>query len=379
MTDITIVGGGPVGLLLALRLHSLGVRSTVLERRSAVRDGSRSIGIHPPALERLDELSLGARFVELGVRVRRGHAFSSERPLGQVDFGSCLGRHRYVLALEQRDTEAILQNALEDRAPGTLRMGKEVLSIRSTKKGVEYTVRDGKGRERVQESAFVVACDGRRSRCRDSAKIPFRGDSYPGSYLMGDAPDTTAFGNDAAVFLHPEGLVESFPLPHQKRRWVIRRAEDANASPEELAEAVHRRTGHRMDFRDLTRVSAFCAERYVAERLAVGRIALAGDAAHVVSPIGGQGMNLGWLGACSLADALADAVRAGRPTPRLDADARRRRRMARAAARRAELNMWLGGPSARIVRDKIVRTLLARPFVNGLARIFTMRGLRFGV
>ncbi|HEY8430654.1 MAG TPA: FAD-dependent monooxygenase [Sandaracinaceae bacterium] len=375
---MTIVGAGPVGLLLALRLHALGVRATVLERRTEPRRGSRSIGIHPPALERLDELGIGARFVEHGVRVKRGLAFAGRRPLGAVDFGSCLGRHRYVLTIEQEKTEALLREALEERAPGSVRTGVEVLSVERSARAVKLRVLES-GREREIESAFVAGCDGKRSRCRESSAIPFRGDRYPGSYVMGDAPDTTTLGEEAAVFLHPEGLVESFPLPGGLRRWVVRRTTEGPASAAELASAVRERTGHRVDPSEVVRTSAFVAERLVAERFAVGRVALAGDAAHVISPIGGQGMNLGWIGACSLAEALATAAKAGAPTPELEADGRRRSRMARAAARRAELNMWLGRPTASLCRDALVRALLSRPIVHGLARLFTMRGLRWGV
>lgn len=377
MSDVTVVGGGPVGLLLALSLAAKGVRPSVIEKREVPRTGSRSIGIHPPALEKLDALGLGARFVEEGVRVRRGHAFAGLEPLGAVDFGSCLGRHRYVLTIEQEKTEAMLREALEERVPGAFRTGLEAVALERNPHGVRIRLRDSSGRERVEETGFVVGCDGKRSRCRETSAIPFNGDSYPGSYLMGDAPDTTALGDEAAVFLHPDGLVESFPLPGRMRRWVIRRREEGDAGRDELVDVVRQRTGYRV--RDVRRASAFRAERFVAERLTVGRVALAGDAAHVISPIGGQGMNLGWLGACSLAEALADAAKKGKSTPELAADGRRRSRMARAAARRAELNMWLGRPRARPLSQDLMRLLLSRPTVHALARAFTMRGLRWGV
>jgi 2-polyprenyl-6-methoxyphenol hydroxylase-like FAD-dependent oxidoreductase len=371
---VTIVGGGPVGLLLALRLHARGVRSEVLERHIGPREGSRSIGIHPPALESLDELGLSARFLELGVRVRRGHAFSADRSLGVVDFGACAGPHRYVLALEQCDTESILRDALEERAPGTLRSGVDVLSVSTA---IELCFMEA-GREHREERSLVVACDGRNSRCRHALGIPFVGERYGGSYLMGDARDTTTFGDDAAIFLHPEGLVESFPLPRRMRRWVVRRAIEGAASIEELVETIARRTGHALGARDFLRTSSFCAEHFVAKKLALGGIALAGDAAHVVSPIGGQGMNLGWLGAVSLADALTHVVRTG-DTDALARDARRRRRMAQAAARRAELDMWLGRPTNHASRDRMIRMLLRHPMVDALARLFTMRGLAWGI
>jgi len=379
MEEVTIVGAGPVGLLLALRLASKGVRASVLERRDTPREGSRSIGIHPPALEKLDELGIGARFVDDGVRVRRGLAFAGLEPLGTIDFGSCLGRHRYVLTIEQQKTEAMLREALEARVPGSLQLGVEAVSVERDSRSVRIRLRDAEGRERVEETGFVVGCDGKRSRCRESSAIPFNGDRYPGGYLMGDAPDTTSLGDEAAVFLHEDGLVESFPLPNRMRRWVIRRKDEGNASADELTDVVRARTGHRVSPGDITRLSAFRAERFVAERFAVGRVALAGDAAHVISPIGGQGMNLGWLGACSLADALAEAAKKGRPTPALAADGRRRSRMARAAARRAEINMWLGRPTQRALRAELVRFLLSRPTAHALARVFTMRGLRWGV
>lgn len=379
MEEVTIVGAGPVGLLLALKLASRGVRTSVLEKHETPRGGSRSIGIHPPALEKLDELGLGGRFVEEGVRVRRGLAFAGLEPLGAVDFGSCLGRHRYVLTIEQQKTEALLREVLEARAPGSLKLGVEALSVERDSRSVRIRVRDSRGREETKETGFVVGCDGKRSRCRETSSIPFNGDRYPGGYLMGDMPDTTNFGDEAAVFLHRDGLVESFPLPRRMRRWVIRRNHEGSASADELAEVVRERTGHRLNPNDIIRLSAFRAERFVAERFAVGRVALAGDAAHVISPIGGQGMNLGWLGACSLADALADAVDAGRPTPALEADGRKRSRMARAAARRAELNMWLGRPTPRAFRAELVRLLLSRPVADALARAFTMRGLRWGL
>ncbi|MGE0789446.1 MAG: FAD-dependent oxidoreductase [Sandaracinaceae bacterium] len=377
MSDVTIIGGGPVGLLLALRLHALGQVPRVIERRVGPREGSRSIGVHPPSLERLDRLGLGARFTARGVRVRRGRAYLGARPLGVLDFGVCRGEHRYVLSIPQRDTERILREALEERSPGALREGTELVDVEPGASAVRLRLRrDGTCFE--EDARWVVGCDGRRSRVREACAIPVDVTEYPGRYAMFDAPDRTGLGEDAAIFLHSDGLVETFPLPGARRRWVVRRDADARgaSTQEELREAIERRTGYLV--RDVPdRASDFVTERRFARRFAEGRVALVGDAAHVISPIGGQGMNLGWMGAWSLASALGQARALG--PGRLRGDAIARRRSARAAARRAELDMWLGRPGASMARARCVASLLKAPFDRALGRVFTMRGLAFGV
>ncbi len=380
MVDVAIVGAGPVGLFLGLALVEEGIDVAVFERRPEQRGGSRSIGVHPPSLELLDELGLADRFVERGVRVMRGHAFGDDGALGAVTFDRCPGRHRYVLAIPQEETEGILRDALQARAPGALRTAA-LVGLDDRRREVALRVRTPEG-ERVEHPVkVVVGCDGKHSAVRSALGIPFDGAAYPGCYAMADFPDDTAFGDDAAVFLGRGGLVESFPLPGKRRRWVARCSDDRDPDLEALVARVATRTDHHLDPATAVRPSAFHAERYQARSLARGRVALAGDAAHVISPIGGQGMNLGWLGARTLATTVAEALRrGGDPTASLAEDADRRARLARAAGRRAELNMWLGRPvpeSAR--RDRVVRGLLRRPMSDVVARVFTMRGLALGV
>ena len=138
---------------------------------------------------------------------------------------------------------------------------------------------------------------------------PFPGNAYPDTYLMGDFADSTELGADAGIYLTDVGLVESFPLPGGKRRWVAKTDTYLPApTPEMLARLVLERLEHRLPTHTNTMLSAFGVQSYLAKTFVSGRILLAGDAAHVLSPIGGQGMNLGWLDAAAAAAALDEIL-----------------------------------------------------------------------
>jgi 2-polyprenyl-6-methoxyphenol hydroxylase-like FAD-dependent oxidoreductase len=381
---VGIVGGGPVGLFLALALVRAGVAAQVFERRCEGRPASRSIGIHPPSLELLAGLGLADRFVARGVMVRSAEAHSERGLLGRLHFGGCRPPYRYVLTVPQAVTEELLRAALEERAPGSVET-REVVGVESAK-GEVATLRLaalGGEAERQQERrhyAVIVGCDGKSSVVRQSLGVGFVGGDYPGQYTMADFPDATSLGTTAAIYLGRQGVLESFPLTGGLRRWVARCIDGEHPGTEALVAHVRARAGLRLDPSQAVHPSSFRAQRFQAARFATGRVALAGDAAQVVSPIGGQGMNLGWLGASTLAATIASNLTRGDDIARaLARDGRARQRIATAAARRAELNMWLSRPVARPwMRDALVSRLLGTPARWILARLFTMRGLALG-
>jgi 2-polyprenyl-6-methoxyphenol hydroxylase-like FAD-dependent oxidoreductase len=195
---------------------------------------------------------------------------------------------------------------------------------------------------------------------------------------MGDFADSTSFGPDAALFLEEQGIVESFPLPGGVRRWVARLpgAGPEAATAGSLADIVCDRTGMVIDPGTNSMLSSFGVRSRLVERMIHGRISLIGDAAHEISPIGGQGMNLGWLDASELAPLIVGRLAGTARERQFREFESHRLRAAAKAARQSEINMALGRPLPRPlwnVRNRLIAGAAKVPAINScVAARFTM-------
>lgn len=368
--DIVIVGAGPVGLALAILLIKRGHRVQVFEAREQMGEHSRAIGLHPPALEVLKETGIAEQLTRQGLQIRKGVGVFARGHSTTLNFAHIPGDYPYVLALPQHQTQLLLRERLSELAPQALQQGcrfQQVLGQGSD--GVHFTVQHGKAKLQVHGARWLIGADGVDSSVRRALAVPWRGRELPDSYRMGDYPDTSGLGDAAVLYLHPSGIVESFPLPGDQRRWVAHRAKTQTLSLEEL---VRRRTGHRLDQDSRTMHSDFATAQFAVPNMVHGQTILIGDAAHQISPIGGQGLALG----LSDAGALAEVLSSGAIRQKLVTFEKARLSAARLAARRAHLNMMLGRPLPQGLngpRDAVLSRILAnRELHDSLARIFTM-------
>lgn len=366
MPDAIIAGAGPVGLLLGCLLAGRGVDVLVCEKRDGADDRTRAIGIHPPGLAALDDAGAGEAVRAEAVLLDRGEVHARGRMLASVPFGAA----RPVMTLAQTRTDALLRARLHELG-GELRTGTAVRGFLD--EGPRVAVRFAGEEER--HAAFLVVADGVRSPLRRAVGVGWRARGGAAQYAMIDVPDE---GEDRVARIHcePGGLVESFPLPAGARRWVVRTTGGDRMTADRFADVIRSRTGIRVRIPDGASPTTFTAAQHRAARFARGRVALLGDAAREISPIGGQGMNLGWSDAATLASAMRDALRGG--TPDLDGYARRASRRAAAAQRRSSFYMAMGAPvpmPVQRVRESAIRALGSPPLRARAAELVTMGGL----
>ncbi|MGP6171679.1 FAD-dependent oxidoreductase [Microbacterium sp. A204] len=363
--DVAIVGAGPIGLLLACLLAQQGIDAAVFEARDGADHRSRAIGIHPPGIAALDASGIGAAAREEALTLRGGEVISEGRVLASLEFTA---RQR-VLILPQHRTDALLRQRLCELNGNALRVGHTVSGVHPEGDRVRLRV----DAARDSTASFVIAADGVRSGIRRLLGIDWRPQRGRGWYAMADIPDTES---SPRAQLHCElgGLVESFPLPGDRRRWVAwdphRELGDASA----FTNAVRQRTGIPLSLPDRVQPTAFHARQHRASRLAEGRIVLVGDAAHETSPIGGQGMNLGWAAARRLALSIERSLR--EQHPEFGDYERSALRSAARAQRRAFFYMTMGKPVPGPVglgRNVLIRMLGTAPLRGRTADMITMQ------
>ncbi len=374
---ILIVGAGSTGLMLAIMLAEKGIPFTIIDQKSATPTHSRSIGIHPPSISIFNRLGLLDTLMEKANKVTHGEAYIGSKPMGQIDFTKVDHAHPYILTVPQYHTEAVLEKKLADDYNIKVLRGIYLTTLTHFEKYCWAVLQNKSGKiQHGLKATYIIGCDGIGSTTRTLTGIGFEGSTYPDYYMMGDFEDNIGRRDFATVHLCKEGLVESFPHGINTRRWVVKTDHlIKKPAAQQIAEVAKERTGNYPDPETNTMTSGFRIKRFIADSFFHKRAILAGDAAHVNSPIGGQGMNLGWMDADYLAEVLPDAINKNSEEP-IEEYSKKRRVKANIAASRAGFNTRIGRSfNSALLRKGLVSVMVNTPVSDYFIRSFTMLDL----
>ncbi|MCF2133110.1 MULTISPECIES: FAD-dependent monooxygenase [Mycetohabitans] len=422
--QVLIAGAGPTGLAAAMSLARAGIALRVIDRAPCPATTSRAIGIQARTLELLELHRVVEPFIEIGHRGRAAHLYSNGQTLLRLDFDPLQTRYPYLLFVDQSQTESILAEHLR-KFGVDIERGVELIGLQQDAAGVDTTLRLPDGRVQTQRVRYLVGADGAHSTVRHLLGGAFAGETLAQSFLLADLRVDWALPVDEfQLFASAEGLAGIFPLGGDRYRLIAdrppvgaahqaavrigllhatssptvgagaqpegrlvggrltqigdvedreRETDDDNAGPslDECQQWVERRIHVPVRLSQLAWSSYYHIHSRMVERLRTGNVFLAGDAVHVHSPAGAQGMNTGIHEALNLGWKLAQVLNGGAPDHLLDTYHLERNPIERGVLRQTRFVTHLVEADhgvLRLVRDQMIPLIASLGPVRDAAR-----------
>jgi 2-polyprenyl-6-methoxyphenol hydroxylase-like FAD-dependent oxidoreductase len=324
--NVLVVGAGPVGLTMAAELARYGVQVRVIDKAGARTDKSKALVLWSRTLELIDRMGCSASFVEAGMKATASNIIAGGRQIAHIRLDPVETPHPYALMLPQSETERLMEQHLN--ALG-VQVEREVELTRFAAENdrVVAVLRHPDGHEETVEPAWLIGCDGAHSAVRHGLGMQFEGETLPSNWILSDVhlAGVRTPPDEMDMYWHSDGVLALFPITRDRYR-IIADVGDAQAGAhqsdptlEEVQALLDRRGPGGIEASSPIWLAGFVInERKVADYRA-GRVFLVGDAAHIHSPAGGQGMNTGMQDAFNLAWKLALVGRGlADPKPLLD-------------------------------------------------------------
>jgi 2-polyprenyl-6-methoxyphenol hydroxylase-like FAD-dependent oxidoreductase len=357
---VLVVGAAPPGLMLAGELARLGVTARLVERDREPHREARATAIQSRTLDILDRLGIVDGWLQEGLalgtfrlRSRSGEELRAER------FEDLDVPYPFVLNLQQRITERLLEEHLV-RQGGRVERGVELIALEQDSRGVDVELRDAEGGVEAARFAYVVGADGVHSRVRDALLVPLAGGDYASVFAAAEIEATFPYPTtEVTIFAVPSGILFFAPFADGRLILVANDPAGSDQAPsrDELRDLVTERGPAGIEIREVVWSARFHIHCRLAERFRIGRVFLAGDSAHVCSPFGGQGLNMGLHDAWNLGWKLALVAHGQAPEALLSSYQPERRRIAQCelafsdATHRAALTRDVAWPASALAHE----------------------------
>lgn len=320
-TDVLVVGAGPVGLTAAATIERQGLSCRIVDKSPAPSDKSKALVVWSRTLELLDDLGLATNFVDAGMQATGVSVNGDGKRLVHLAIAGVDSPFGYPLMLPQNETERLLAEHLTQKGI-QIERSVELLSFEQSSDGVDCSLRHPDGTLETVEADWLVGCDGAHSTVRRALGMEFAGSADPNDWLLADVRIEGPLARDeVSVFWHEKGAAVFFPIdPHGRFRVIadVGMAKNADRPPDptlaEIQAKVDERGPGGIALHDPIWLAGFRINERKVASYRQGRVFLAGDAAHIHSPAGGQGMNTGMQDAFNLAWKLA-LVQRGQARP----------------------------------------------------------------